>query len=246
MLIVMDSAATADDVRRVVEAVQSLGFQAHPIPGAQRTAISVTGNRGSVESASFENLPGVAEVIPVTAPYKLVSREAKREDTVVSVGGVPVGGERVAVVAGPCAIESEKQALEIAHEVCAAGALLYRGEAFKPRTSPYSFQGLGEPGLKILKKVREETGLPIVTEVLALQPAQIRRAAELVPVGVGVCADVPARGLWRPAVPGDLLWHARAVPGMRWNGERARPRRMRFQGGGAEPIRGSNPGAAGK
>jgi 3-deoxy-7-phosphoheptulonate synthase len=173
MLIVMDSAATADDVRRVVEAVQSLGFQAHPIPGAQRTAIGVTGNRGSVESASFENLPGVAEVIPVTAPYKLVSREAKREDTVVSVGGVPVGGERVAVVAGPCAVESETQALEIAHEVCAAGALLYRGGAFKPRTSPYSFQGLGEPGLKILKKVREETGLPIVTEVLDTDTAEL-------------------------------------------------------------------------
>jgi 3-deoxy-7-phosphoheptulonate synthase len=173
MLVVMDAAATADDVRRVVEAVQSLGLQAHPIPGAQRTAIGVTGNRGSVESASFENLPGVAEVIPVTAPYKLVSREAKREDTVVSVGGVPVGGERVAVVAGPCAVESEKQALEIAHEVCAAGALLYRGGAFKPRTSPYSFQGLGEPGLKILKKVREETGLPIVTEVLDTDTAEL-------------------------------------------------------------------------
>jgi 3-deoxy-7-phosphoheptulonate synthase len=173
MLIVMDSAATPDDVRRVVDAVHSLGLQAHPIPGAQRTAIGVTGNRGSVESASFENLPGVAEVIPVTAPYKLVSRETKREDTVVSVGGVPVGGERVAVVAGPCAVESEKQALEIAHEVCAAGALLYRGGAFKPRTSPYSFQGLGEPGLKILKKVREETGLPIVTEVLDTDTAEL-------------------------------------------------------------------------
>ena len=173
MLIVMDSAATPDDVRRVVEAVHSLGLQAHPIPGAQRTAIGVTGNRGSVESASFENLPGVAEVIPVTAPYKLVSREAKREDTVVSVGGVRVGGERVAVVAGPCAVESEKQALEIAHEVCAAGALLYRGGAFKPRTSPYSFQGLGEPALKILRKVREETGLPIVTEVLDTDTAEL-------------------------------------------------------------------------
>ena len=173
MLIVMDAAATPDDVRRVVEAVQSLGLQAHPIPGAQRTAIGVTGNRGSVESASFENLQGVAEVIPVTAPYKLVSREVKREDTIVSVGGVPVGGERVAVVAGPCAVESETQALEIAREVCAAGAALYRGGAFKPRTSPYSFQGLGEPGLKILKKVREETGLPIVTEVLDTETAEL-------------------------------------------------------------------------
>jgi 3-deoxy-7-phosphoheptulonate synthase len=173
MLIVMDSAATAEDVRRVVDAVEGLGLQAHAIPGAQRTAIGVTGNRGSVESASFENLPGVAEVIPVTAPYKLVSREAKREDTVVSIGGVPVGGPRVAVVAGPCAVESEKQALDIAREVCAAGATLYRGGAFKPRTSPYSFQGLGEAGLKILAKVREETGLPIVTEVIDTDSAEV-------------------------------------------------------------------------
>jgi 3-deoxy-7-phosphoheptulonate synthase len=173
MLIVMDSSATADDVRRVVDAVEGLGLQAHAIPGAQRTAIGVTGNRGSVESASFENLPGVAEVIPVTAPYKLVSRETKQEDTVVSIGGVPVGGTRVAVVAGPCAVESEKQAIDIARQVCAAGATLYRGGAFKPRTSPYSFQGLGEPGLKILKKVREETGLPIVTEVIDTDTAEL-------------------------------------------------------------------------
>ncbi|HEU5248649.1 MAG TPA: 3-deoxy-7-phosphoheptulonate synthase [Thermoanaerobaculia bacterium] len=173
MLIVMDAAATADDVRRVVEAVETLGLEAHPIPGAQRTAIGVTGNRGSVESGAFENLPGVAEVIPVTAPYKLVSREAKREDTVVSIGGVPVGGKRVAVIAGPCAVESEKQAMEIARQVAAAGATLYRGGAFKPRTSPYSFQGLGEPALKILKKVRDETGLRIVTEVLDTDSADL-------------------------------------------------------------------------
>jgi 3-deoxy-7-phosphoheptulonate synthase len=173
MLIVMDSVATSDDVRRVVEAVEKLGLEAHPIPGAQRTAIGVTGNRGTVESAAFENLPGVAEVIPVTAPYKLVSREAKREDTVVSIGGVPVGGKRLAVVAGPCAVESEKQAIDIARQVAAAGATLFRGGAFKPRTSPYSFQGLGEPALKILKKVREETGLPIVTEVLDTDTADL-------------------------------------------------------------------------
>jgi 3-deoxy-7-phosphoheptulonate synthase len=173
MLIVMDSAATAEDVRRVVEAVEGLGLQAHPIPGAQRTAIGITGNRGAVESAAFENLPGVAEVIPVTAPYKLVSRETKREDTVVSIGGVPVGGAKVVVVAGPCAVESEKQALEIGRRVREGGATLYRGGAFKPRTSPYSFQGLGEAGLKILAKVRAETGLPIVTEVLDTETAEL-------------------------------------------------------------------------
>ena len=166
MLIVMDAAATAEDIERVVGAVQSLGFQAHPIPGAQRTAIGITGNRGSVDRGAFENLPGVAEVIPVSAPYKLVSREAKRENTVVSVGGVPIGGTRVAIVGGPCAVESEGQALEIGRHVREAGGTLYRGGAFKPRTSPYSFQGLGLEGLKILSKVRAETGLPIITEVL--------------------------------------------------------------------------------
>ena len=166
MLIVMDSAASPEEVRRVVETVVRLGLQAHPIPGAQRTAIGITGNRGPVEAAAFENLPGVAEVIPVSAPYKLVSREAKRENTVVSIGGVPIGGESVAVVAGPCAVESEDQALRIAQRVREAGATLYRAGAFKPRTSPYSFQGLGLEGLRILSKVRRETGLPIVTEVL--------------------------------------------------------------------------------
>ena len=166
MLIVMDAAATAEDIERVVGAVRSLGLQAHAIPGAQRTAIGITGNRGSVERGAFENLPGVAEVIPVSAPYKLVSREAKRENTVVSVGGVPIGGTRVAIVGGPCAVESEGQALEIGRRVREAGGTLYRGGAFKPRTSPYSFQGLGLQGLKILSKVRAETGLPIITEVL--------------------------------------------------------------------------------
>ncbi|MFY9551337.1 MAG: 3-deoxy-7-phosphoheptulonate synthase [Thermoanaerobaculia bacterium] len=173
MLIVMDAAASAEDVRRVVAAVEELGLQAHPIPGAQRTAIGITGNRGTVDPGAFENLPGVTEVIPVSAPYKLVSREAKRENTVVSVGGVPVGGPRLAVVAGPCAVESEAQALEIGRRVKEAGATHYRGGAFKPRTSPYSFQGLGEEGLRILSRVRAETGLPIITEVLDTETAEL-------------------------------------------------------------------------
>jgi 3-deoxy-7-phosphoheptulonate synthase len=173
MLIVMDSAATAEDVARVVGTVESLGLQAHAIPGAQRTAIGITGNRGAIEPGAFENLPGVAEVIPVSAPYKLVSREAKRENTVVSIGGVPVGGPKVVVIGGPCAVESEEQALEVGRAVRRAGATLYRGGAFKPRTSPYSFQGLGEKGLKILAKVREETNLPIVTEVLDTETVEL-------------------------------------------------------------------------
>jgi 3-deoxy-7-phosphoheptulonate synthase len=173
MLIVMDAAASPEDIARVVDTVQSLGLQAHPIPGAQRTAIGITGNRGAVDRGAFENLPGVTEVIPVSAPYKLVSREAKRENTVVSVAGVTVGGEKLAVAAGPCAIESEARALEIGRRVREAGANLYRGGAFKPRTSPYSFQGLGAEGLKILSRVRAETGLPIVTEVLDTETAEL-------------------------------------------------------------------------
>jgi len=173
MLIVMDAGASAEDVARVVDTVQGLGLQAHPIPGAQRTAIGITGNRGSVDRGAFENLPGVTEVIPVSAPYKLVSREAKRENTVVSVGGVLVGGQKLAVAAGPCAIESEARAVEIGRRVQEAGANLYRGGAFKPRTSPYSFQGLGAEGLKILSRVRAETGLPIVTEVLDTETAEL-------------------------------------------------------------------------
>ncbi len=173
MLIVMDAAATAEDIERVVATVQSHGLQAHPIPGAQRTAIGITGNRGAVDRAAFENLPGVSEVIPVSAPYKLVSREAKRENTVVAVGGVPVGGQRLALVAGPCAVESEGQAIAIGRMVREAGATLYRGGAYKPRTSPYSFQGLGVEGLKILARVRAETGLPIITEVLDTETVEL-------------------------------------------------------------------------
>jgi 3-deoxy-7-phosphoheptulonate synthase len=166
MLIVMDVAADTAAIDRVVRAIEEHGFRAHPIPGAQRVAIGITGNVAPIDPGLFENLPGVLEVIPVSAPYKLVSREVKRENTVVSVGGVPVGGPEVVVIAGPCAVESEEQMVEIARRVRSAGARLLRGGAFKPRTSPYSFQGLGEKGLAILARARQETGLPIVTEVL--------------------------------------------------------------------------------
>ncbi|MGE5345929.1 MAG: 3-deoxy-7-phosphoheptulonate synthase [Acidithiobacillales bacterium] len=162
----MDRSATDEDVGRVVRAAERLGLKAHPIPGAQRTAIGLTGNKGAIGPAAFENLPGVHEVIPVSHPYKLVSREFHPGDTIVSMGGVPIGGPRVVVVAGPCAVESLEQTVAIAREVKRRGASLLRGGAFKPRTSPYSFQGLGEEGLKILAAAREETGLPVVTEVL--------------------------------------------------------------------------------
>ena len=166
MLIVMDRSATAADVDRVVETAERMGLKAHPIPGEQRTAVGITGNRGTVEPTAFEDLPGVLEVIKVSHPYKLVSREFHPEDTVVSIGGVPVGGTRLAIIAGPCAVESLEQTVTIAREVKARGAHLLRGGAYKPRTSPYAFQGLGEEGLKILAAAREETGLPVVTEAL--------------------------------------------------------------------------------
>jgi len=166
VLIVMDRGATGEDVERVVAAAERLGLRAHPIPGAQRTAVGITGNKDAVGTAVFEALPGVLEVIRVSHPYKLVSREFHPEDTIVSVGGVLVGGTRIVVIAGPCAVESLDQTVTIAREVKARGADLLRGGAFKPRTSPYAFQGLGEEGLRILASAREATGLPVVTEVL--------------------------------------------------------------------------------
>jgi len=166
MLIVMEQGVSDDKIRRVVEKIESLGFKAHPIPGALRTAIGITGNQGPLDPAEFEMIPGVAQAIPVTQPFKLVSREVKHEDTVITVSGRSIGGSSFAVIAGPCAVESLAQTLAVAHRVKKAGAQFLRGGAFKPRTSPYSFQGLGVEGLKILARAREETGLPIVTEAL--------------------------------------------------------------------------------
>ncbi len=166
MLIVMTVGATPQQVESVIERVVSLGLKAHPIPGAQRVAIGITGNQGAVEPALFESLPGVLEVIPVSHPYKLVSREAKPENSVVEVGGVAVGGESFAVIAGPCSVETPEQTLTIARAVRAAGAQILRGGAFKPRTSPYAFQGLGEPGLAILRDVGREVAMPVVSEAL--------------------------------------------------------------------------------
>ena len=166
MLVVMRQGAGEDEIRGVVQAVEARGYKAHPIPGAQRTAIGITGNRGAVEAPIFESLPGVLEVIPVTHAYKLVSREVKAENSIVSIGGVEVGGKGLVVVAGPCAVESREQTMTVARRVKAAGGHLLRGGAFKPRTSPYAFQGLGEEGLKILAEARAETGLPVVTEAI--------------------------------------------------------------------------------
>ncbi len=170
MLVVMKPQATEGDIRRVCEKIEAMGYRPHPMPGAQRTAIGITGNQGALEAAEFESLPGVAEAIRVSKPYKLVSREVKSEDSLIRIGGgenaVTIGGRELAVIAGPCAIESHDQAFAAAERVRRAGARLFRGGAFKPRTSPYSFQGLGEEGLKILAEVRREFGLAIVTETI--------------------------------------------------------------------------------
>ena len=167
MLVMMQAHATPDQVAAVCRKIEAMGFRAHPIPGAMRTAIGITGNSGPVEAAALEALPGVAECVPVSKPYKLVGRELKEEPTVIDLGdGVRIGGPEVAVVAGPCAVENPGQAMTVAALVRAAGARLFRGGAFKPRTSPYSFQGLGEAGLEILREVREEHGLKIVTEAV--------------------------------------------------------------------------------
>lgn len=166
MLVVMKADATEEQIARVVEVIHQLGFKAHVMPGATRTAIGITGNMGPIDPAHFEYLPGVAEAIRVTKPYKLVSRELKRENTIISVGEVQIGGPEPVIIAGPCAVESYEQTMEIAEAVASCGVKLFRGGAFKPRTSPYSFQGLGVEGLKILAQVRDRFQLGIVTEVL--------------------------------------------------------------------------------
>jgi 3-deoxy-7-phosphoheptulonate synthase len=165
--------ATKEQVDEVVRVTQQLGFRAHPMPGATRTAIGITGNQGPVDPAHFEMLEGVAEAIRVTKPYKLVSRDLKHDDTVIRVGDVDVGGPEPAIIAGPCAVESYDQTMEIAEVVASCGVKLFRGGAFKPRTSPYSFQGLRKEGLEILSRVRERFGLRIVTEVLDTETADL-------------------------------------------------------------------------
>jgi 3-deoxy-7-phosphoheptulonate synthase len=170
MLVVMQSHATEQQVRAVCERIESLGLKAHPIPGAIRTAIGITGNKGALDLGVLESLPGVVECIPVSKPYKLVSRDVKEEDTVLRIptpsGDVLFGGTHVGLVGGPCAVETEEQCLRTAEGVKKAGVKLFRGGAYKPRTSPYSFQGLGEDGLKILAQVRKHYGLGIITEAI--------------------------------------------------------------------------------
>ena len=168
MLVVMKAQATQEQVQAVCDAIAQLGFRAHPLPGAQRTAIGITGNKGAVERGNLEALPGVAEVIRVSKPYKLASRDVKEEDTIIRFPGTDatMGGDGLAVIAGPCSVESREQAFAIAEQIAAAGAQFFRGGAYKPRTSPYAFQGLGLDALKIMAEIRDKFGLRIVTEAL--------------------------------------------------------------------------------
>ena len=166
MLIVMKADATDSQVKAVLRVIEELGFKGHPMPGATRTAIGITGNQGAVDPSHFENLEGVAEAIRVSKPYKLITLDLRPEKTIVRVGDATIGGDELAIIAGPCAIESRAQAFAIAEAVRRSGARFFRGGAYKPRTSPYAFQGLGEEGLKIRADVREAYGLKIVTEAL--------------------------------------------------------------------------------
>jgi 3-deoxy-7-phosphoheptulonate synthase len=177
MLVVMGHDASETDVRRVVEVIEAMGYEARPMPGKQRTAVGLVGNDGKVDSSQLEGLPGVLQVIHVTQPYKQVSREWRPEPTIIELpNGTRIGDSDVVLMAGPCSVESESQILSIARLLRAAGATVLRGGAFKPRTSPYSFQGLGLAGLKLLARARAETGLAIVTE--ALEPDTVDAVAE--------------------------------------------------------------------
>ncbi|MDM7998481.1 MAG: 3-deoxy-7-phosphoheptulonate synthase [Dehalococcoidia bacterium] len=164
MLVIMKNDATEAQVRAVIREIERLGYRGLPVPGAQRTAVCIVGNQREVDDSRLLSLDGVKETIRVTKPYKLVSRETHPQPTVIAIGRVVIGAGKPVVMAGPCAVESEKQTLAIARMVKRYGAQVFRGGAFKPRSSPYTFQGLGEEGLKMLKRVREETGLPVVTE----------------------------------------------------------------------------------
>jgi len=186
MLVVMKAHATPEEVRAVCQKIESIGYRAHTIPGAERTAIGVTGNKGEIEPGMLDEMSGVQEVIKVTKPYKLVSRDCKQENTVITFPGTDAtfGGKGLAVIAGPCSIESREQAFIIAEKVLAAGAQFFRGGAYKPRTSPYSFQGMEEEGLRIMAEIRDKFGLKIVTEAIDHESlALVEEYADVIQIG---------------------------------------------------------------
>src|SRR6202167_797936 len=191
MLVVMQAQATEEQVRAVCQKIEALGYRPHAMPGAQRTAIGITGNKGEVEAGSLEEMPGVQEVIRVSKPYKLVSRDTKPDTTIIKFAAanahtqpVTIGGRDLAIIAGPCGIESRDQAFAIAERVARAGAQFFRGGAYKARTSPYSFQGLGEEGLKIMAEARNRFGLLIVTEAVDYESLDlVDQYADMIQIG---------------------------------------------------------------
>ncbi len=186
MLVVMQAHATEEQVRAVCQKIESLGYRAHSIPGAERTAIGITGNQGEVQAGTLEELAGVQEVIRVTKPYKLVSRDIKEDNTVIRFPGTDatIGGAELAIIAGPCAIENREQAFAVAERVHRAGAQFFRGGAYKPRTSPYSFQGLGEDGLRIMAEIRDQFGMRIVTEAIDNESLElVEEYADVIQIG---------------------------------------------------------------
>jgi len=184
MMVVMKEGATEEQIEHVVEKIKSVGAEAHISKGVRKTVIGIIGDKEAVRAIPLEAFPGVEKVVSILKPFKLVSREFRPEDTVIKVGDVEIGRDNFTVIAGPCAVETEMQTIESARAVKKAGAKLLRGGAFKPRTSPYSFQGLGEEGLKILAKAREETGLPVVTEVLDVRDTDlVAEYADVLQVG---------------------------------------------------------------
>ena len=186
MLVVMQAHATEEQIRTVCQKIELMGYRPHAMPGATRTAIGVTGNQGEVEQGTLGEMPGVQEVIRVSKPYKLVSRDVKEENTVLRFAGTDatIGGKNLAVIAGPCAIESRDQAFAVAERVARAGAQFFRGGAYKPRTSPYTFQGLGEAGLRIMAEIRERFGLKIITEAIDNESlALVAEYADVIQIG---------------------------------------------------------------
>ena len=186
MLVVMQAHATEEQVRAVCQKIELMGYRPHAMPGATRTAIGVTGNQGEVEQGTLGEMPGVQEVIRVSKPYKLVSRDVKEENTVIAFPGTnaTLGGKNLAVIAGPCAIESREQAFAVAETVARAGAQFFRGGAYKPRTSPYTFQGLGEAGLQIMAEIRERFGMKIITEAIDNESLElVEEYADVIQIG---------------------------------------------------------------
>ncbi len=186
MLVVMKPQATPEEIQAVCDHIQQLGFRPHPLPGAQRTAIGITGNQGQIDQGNIEELSGVAEVIRVSKPYKLVSRDLKEEDTIIRFPGTDatIGGRNLAMIAGPCSIESREQGFACAEAVAKAGAQFFRGGAYKPRTSPYAFQGLGEEALKIMAEIRDRFGLRIVTEAIDSEALElVAEYADVIQIG---------------------------------------------------------------